>query len=218
MSGNWGLQTRLEMVDRNVNVPTWKQKLAVELKRDTRKTFILGGLLVVAGIVAGRLIVKELTPAETYAGVSAAGGGPGPSHAGLGTSVTVPAPPGRPTAGGASPASYVQQLSHNITRNIFWPNPDFFPPEPVVEPAKKVVTKVTVDARKETEAAIKAVRTQAGTLALQSTVVSDEPTAIINGRVLRVGEWINGFKVVEITSHTCALEKKGVKVILAMKV
>jgi len=94
------------------------------------------------------------------------------------------------------------------------PNPDFFPPEEP-PPAPKAKATPGADARKQAEA--KAVAAQARALTLQSTVVSATPTAIINGRVLRAGEWINGFQVTHITSHTCTLEKKGISVVLEMK-
>jgi hypothetical protein len=51
---------------------------------------------------------------------------------------------------------------------------------------------------------------------LQSTFIGSTPTAVVNGRVLRVGESINGFKVVEITARACVVEQGEVKVRLEM--
>lgn len=205
------------MVESNVNVPTWKQKLAVELRRDTRKTVALGLLLVVAGVAAGRLLVKELTPSDARADFAA--GDPVTEAPGTAASPSAAAPG---LIGQSEPPArrsaiwYPRHLNREIARDIFLPNPDFFPPE---EPPPAPEAKGTsgADARKQADAEAKAVAAQARALTLQSTVVSATPTAIINGRVLRAGEWINGFQVTRITSHTCTLEKKGITVVLEMK-
>ena len=60
------------------------------------------------------------------------------------------------------------------------------------------------------------IRAQARSLTLQSTMLSENPVAIINGQVLRVGEWINGFEVTEITAHACKVSKTDVTVLLKM--
>ncbi len=63
----------------------------------------------------------------------------------------------------------------------------------------------------------KIVLAQAQALTLQSTIVTANPTAMINDSVLRKGDWINGFQVVEITPRTCSLVKDEITVILGMK-
>jgi len=68
------------------------------------------------------------------------------------------------------------------------------------------------------EAQDRAVRAQAQALSLQSTIVGDVdvPTAIINGEVLRVGDLINGFRVVDIAARTCTVEKANLRITLEM--
>jgi hypothetical protein len=69
----------------------------------------------------------------------------------------------------------------------------------------------------EKEMERQAVLKQAKEMVLQSTMTSANPSAVINGRVLRLGEWLNGFQVVEISPRACKVEKRGVRVTLEMK-
>jgi hypothetical protein len=47
---------------------------------------------------------------------------------------------------------------------------------------------------------------------LQSTIISDDPRAVINGQFVGAGELIEGFKVVEVTAKACVLVQDGVRV------
>jgi len=63
----------------------------------------------------------------------------------------------------------------------------------------------------------KRIQAEAGQLVLQSTIVGSSPMAIINGHVVRAGKSIEGFRVLQVTSHACVVEKDGVKVTLRIK-
>ncbi len=198
----------------NLNVPNWWERLVVELKRDKKKTTILALLLVVTGVVGGRMIVKQLAPSQAGAAAVPA------------TAVAPSAVATTPhTVSGMLPEyqndssverkKYILQIDHTISRDIFVPNEEYFALEKPVSKSKVVLPDAPKTDNKEAER--QAIRAQAQTLTLQCTIDGVTPTAIINGSVVRAGEWINGFKVVKVTSRECTLEKKGVTVILGMK-
>ena len=53
-------------------------------------------------------------------------------------------------------------------------------------------------------------------LRLETTVMGTNPTAMINGRVLRVGDSINGFTVTAIAPQACKVCRDGAEFVLAM--
>lgn len=183
----------------------WKQMLLAELRRDKKKTALLAVLAMVAVIVVGRSLVGKSVPASAH-------GAPDP--------VTLTSPvysseiQAVPVAATAAPKPVKLNLKSDITRDLFTADMDYFPPEPVVQAVPKPAT-MPVD---EGEVHANAIRAQATrSLLLQSTVCGVDSVAIINGLVLRLGDWITGFKVVEITSRTCTIEKDGVRVTLEMQ-
>ena len=99
-----------------------------------------------------------------------------------------------------------------VDRDMFTPDPVYFPPKQKPRPVA-VATPVDEEAARR-EAERKAVQAQARALTLQSTMVGS--AAIINGQVLRVGDWINGFQVVEIAVRSCTVEKSSMRVTLEM--
>lgn len=201
----------------NRNVPDWKQKLSVELRRDKKKTAILTVLLIVAVVVGVRTVSGSLSPSSAEASTSVAGVPEGQP------SVSAPVSPVVSRA--AAPADAVldetwtkgarknAQRTRKFTRDVFAIKLDYFPPA-MEEAATQPASAPACDSSRDDE--IKEVRALAKSLSLQSTVISARPTAVINGSVLRVGEWISGFELVEITARTCVVAQKGVKVQLFM--
>lgn len=49
---------------------------------------------------------------------------------------------------------------------------------------------------------------------LKGTVQGERAVAMVNGRLWRVGQTIDGFRIVEITKRTIAVEKSGVRVVI----
>jgi len=196
------------MIGPEMNVRDWKRRLTAELKRDKKKTAVLALLVtVVAGIVGVRVLFNRPSPAKAggAAAVTAK------RAKALNDSGTVPQPQVIRTGRKFRPGRFVRSTK----RDMFALNPDFFPPQSSSTEAKLLTTTAPGQTDRETERRL--IQAHAQALVLQSTVVSADPTAIINGRVLQVGDWISGFKVIEITSHTCTIEKNNVKVILEMK-
>ncbi|MEM9420230.1 MAG: hypothetical protein AAGA25_14420 [Planctomycetota bacterium] len=66
------------------------------------------------------------------------------------------------------------------------------------------------------EAKRMAVVEAAAELQLQSVTLGDVPAAFINGRLIRIGESINGFELLTCDERSAVLEKQGIRVRLGM--
>ena len=205
----------------------WARRLKVELQRDKKKTIILLVLLLLGGILGGRMLMTDTLPDKARADDPL-----------LARPVEEdsqrawrPAPPG--PAAQARREKYLAQMDRNITRDLFRPNLEFYPAQHGGTDARlAVVSKRRAsgwfghsfqwgndgqDARRDQTARIALVRARAQALSLQSTMLGPSPSALINGQVLREGEWISGFRVKEIASDSCVVSQKGVDVLLRMK-
>lgn len=191
----------------------WRGRLAGELRRNAKKTVVLAVLLAVLGFVTGREMLRSAGPQDARAAGSGAA-----SPARMGSRPVAKIATSRPEEAGRPDRRRREDAEAGtpITdRDLFTPNPVHFPPQerrprpaPVATPMEDTVEKA--------EALRRAVQAQAQALALQSTVIGESPTAIINGQLLRAGDSINGFRVVEITARSCAVEKEGMRITLDM--
>ena len=201
----------------------WRARCKAELSRDKKKTATLTILLVVAGAVGGRLIVAKGLPQSAQAVAPAGMSALIPPADGL-----APAP--SPDAAHMRWEQYVAKMDRAITRDLFRPNADFFPPQ---EPQAATVVGRETEAgwfaqvgqwvaqsqagNEDDTLRLSALRAQASILSLQSTMLGNSPTALINGKVLRVGDWISDFRLKKITSTSVIVSKDGVDIELQMK-
>ena len=190
-----------------VKATDWKQRLVQALGRDKKKTAVLAALAAVAIVLVGRLVIPRSAPSRAGAAIASAVCEPAP-----GTSAGAK---GGAAAAAPSDKRAIVRAGRTIKRDIFVPDADFYPPEEAKDKSAVVVTAPST--QPDAQAEMEAVRNQARSLALQSTIVSDAPTAIVNNHVLRLGDGFNGFQVVGIGSTSCTLEKSGVRVVLEMK-
>lgn len=194
----------------------WSARLKAELLRDKKKTGLLLGLVLVAGIVGGKALLGGKTPAAAQARNS-------PVTAGTAGGGTVQPSLDR-AAADQRRAQYLANLDRRIGRDIFRMSSDYFPLEgQVPAPAPAVaepdfldhLTQLAQgdgsDSKKEA-----LIRAQAQSLALQSTMLGSSPSALINGRVLHVGDVISGFALTQIDTQTVTLTREGVTVTLQM--
>lgn len=199
---------------RREDILDWVHRLKAELRRDRRKAFLLALLALVACGMGLRLLSRGKTPASAKASATA-----------LAAPIRQAAP--APVARDAG-QDFLQELRRDKTklaRDLFAPNPEFFPrpkPKPKakvkIEPAGQAAPKPTPAARQvDPTLQRRAIEAQASTLHLQSTMLGTRPTAIVNNLVLRRGDWIHDFQVIAITERTCVLRKEGVSVVLEMK-
>lgn len=192
------------MTGSDSQLPSLKERLVAELKRDSKRVAVLGVLMVVLVALAGREALRQTRPSTARAAAARL------APARPAGDKTLP-PGARQTP---DTEAKVDLGLHRLTvdRDLFTPDPVYFPSRHTASAPKIKV----VDPAAKIEAAKRAVRAQAHALTLQSTVVGATPTAIVNGQVLRAGDWINGFKVVAITTRSCTMEKDGTRVTLEM--
>ena len=194
------------------NQESVRNRVLAELRRDPKKTLILGVMLGLLAIIGGWELVRRLGPSQAEAAVSStAVGTPDRNPQTPEAAAQQAGPKADALAGTGLPAPG----SRKVDRDLFTPHPVYFPPHQRAKIAPKIVP-TAADAATQREALRRAVLAQAQSLTLQSTVVGSTPTAIVNGRVLRVGDWINGFCVVRISTHRCVVKKDQIEVILEL--
>lgn len=186
----------------------WVQRLKAALARDKKKTIILTVLALVAVVMAARLLRTKGGPAtataETVAVVD--------DQAGDAEELALRGLPIHESD------EYIKRIDHTITRDLFAFNQDHFTPV-FTTPVETTDEPTAAPAETRSPPRInwqEIITRQSRDLALQSTINSDIPIVVINGRVLGFGDVIDGFKVVRIDAGQCLLEKKGIKITLKM--
>ena len=193
------------MDDLGSNLTRLADRMRAELAGNRKKLAVLAVLTV----TFCALLAYTLAGGPSSAGAAAAGPAVAEATGGL-----------QGLLGNATGTSdkWASTRRNEITRDLFAVNVDHFPPDQSVSTVTTVVKPSRQDVEKaEKRAELQLVQAQARALSLQTTVVSSDPTAILNGRVLRIGDWISGFKMVEITPRSCTLEKSGTRVVLEMQ-
>lgn len=126
-----------------------------------------------------------------------------------------------PIAHGAPLAATTPLHPANHAINVTWPNeiardpfhsnlvfpPAPPPPEPVVEAPVLPPAPPPVD--------IEALAKE--TIHLKGTVLGDRPLAMMNGRVYRVGEVVEGFEIVKIGINQITIERDGLRLIVQVQ-
>ncbi|MHC4717051.1 MAG: hypothetical protein ACYS5V_08790 [Planctomycetota bacterium] len=208
----------------------WMHRLIRDLQRDRKKAVILGALSLVAVVLIARALLKA-PPKPARAAVPA----PAEPAANHGAAETISPLAGwlrtEPQDGRARREEYLARMDRRIARDLFKPNLTYFPTASggdgvaVIRAStgpgwfgriRELVAQRnrTLNAQRTRESNIRA---EARSLSLTSTVMGMSPMAVINGRVLRVGQTIIGFRLVSVSSRKCALMKDGVTVELYMK-
>ncbi len=199
------------MVEPAGNISNWQQRLIAELKRDKKKAVIMGVLLAIGLIVVGKQMIKGMGPSRATAV-------PAPSTAQL----PQHSPRDQTTSPSISPEQLGQpdevrslvKLDRTIERDIFGVQLDMFPLKDS-EALKNRGENTSTES--SGQRMIRNVITEAQTLMLQSTIVCDDSTAVINEEVLRIGQSVGGFTVVKIRARSCDVVKNDVLVTLTMK-
>ena len=190
----------------------WVQRLKTELGRDKKKTIMLTLLALVAVVMAARFLRPKGGPATARAETAAI----------VDSQVRDAKELVRSVARGLrihESDEYIKHIDHAITRDLFAFNQDHFTPlftAPVETPDEDTPAPVVETIRPPEIDWQEIITRQSRALALQSTINSDIPIVVINGRVLGLGDVIDGFKVVRIDAGQCLLEKKGIKITLKM--
>lgn len=190
--------------------PDWHTRMVLELRRDKKKTVILGALVLVGAVLAGQIIVSQSGPSKT----SAAQQVTATAKVAV-TPLTRSGGIGGLPPGASARDKYVAKITPGITRDLFRIRAGLFPLSvPVRAPVIiKVATTQPAKINKGAERKRKIknlaalVRIQARSLDLRSTILGSCPMAIINGKLLRINDRIEQFRLIAITSRTCEVEK-----------
>ena len=178
------------MNDSKTKTQGFKDRLLNEMRRDPKKASILGALALVLLIIGGREVSKVVGLPKTGSAATAdVSGQPG------GTSLRKPVVTPGDGGGLSDESDRPDRLAEDmpalpVDRDIFTPKEVYFPIEHTKKPTQAVSATV-VDPNARKEAVRREVQAQAQSLSLQSTVVGSVSTAIVTGRVLHVGDWIN---------------------------
>jgi len=200
------------MGDLKTDLSTAFEHAADELRHNRKKAVVLGVLALVACVLAIRLLFRQSSPADAGAAAPPAAA---PADGRL--SAEPPAPEDYQAGGDEEADGQDRPIRRAILRDLFAPNTDFFPPiRKKSRPRGAIASAQTRPVTSQEELRRQIILGQANGLALQCTMISSSPTAVINGRVLQIGGRINGFEVVDVTPHGCTVRKDGVSVVLKM--
>jgi len=163
-------------------------------KPSRQKRVMLGGLSVVAAAVGIRLLSSgpESAPAATVTSSSATNLDPTPSQPVKGAMTVV-----WPT---------------DMARDPFHSDRVFPPAAPSPEPKQQEVPSVVAPSGLSVDyAAI--VRDK---MNLKGTILGERPIAMMNGRVYRIGEVLEGFTIVEIEKNQITVEREGTRFVVTV--
>jgi hypothetical protein len=154
-------------------------------KRSARAGVIAAGLLILLGGLSAKKFLR--TPAE-----SAAADG------------ILPAPSAEGPAGTQGQFRVEVDWNATLSRDPFWSTAVFPPKAPVIPDPE-------VPQGDKAEELAQAVRK---TIKLNGTFLGSHPIAIMNGKMFRTGDQVEGLLLRHIGSREVVLEKDGVKVVL----
>jgi hypothetical protein len=199
------------MAEQKSTTSSWQGRLAQELGRDKKKTAILTVLIFVGLFVVGKTVLRK-SSAKT---------------SDTSDLVVVSEDNGIPETPLAYSRDQQERLDWNREVTPIEDPSDLFafrdeyyesllPPEdPMALPGEDDPAPVSV-AVEPSQTREQAIQQMAANLELQSVISSGNPVAVINGSVVAVGEFIDGFEVVDIGISSCTVRREGVDVQIAM--
>ncbi len=196
--------------------PSWHTKLARRVKAEPMKAVVLGVLIIVMVALWGRMMSKDgegAVPASASASVDA----PPP--------VAIPQTAAQIQTARNGSDSFREWLSGRlptVSRNLFAIQWDYFPQ--IASRTKGAASEnfwdqlaKSINSRADEETRRKAIMVgnlcQEATqhVRLESTMVSPEnPKAMINGKLVKVGDVVEGFRLVRIEARRIFVEREGI--------
>lgn len=201
------------------------REMWVVITEDRQKAAVLGVLLLVLAGLVVKYLFAGVGPRGTQAAVDKS---TSPSSA---TDVGQSAITRTMAALGAGQSTRVISLAPTprLSRNLFALDASFFPPPAQMEPAKgpqRSTHEPVIEATPENADVLRAreaarIQDEAKSLRLRSIVLGQAPNAVIEvgrgeRRVVRVGQDINGFRLVSVEPGSVLLEKETVRVRLSL--
>lgn len=203
------------------------------LRRDPKKATVLGILVLVLFITAGRAVLKQsprqasATPAATAASQSSSRTAPGRA---------TPATP-RSDLSLAPVQAWIGQPAGSPSRNPFAVRQDRYrradasrstassSPAPWLFDSLEKLASRAADDRKRQAILLENLQREAARLRLQSTVMGAQPKALIDGRLVREGDVVASgsgssqavFRVLRIEARRVILECQGIRLEITMQ-
>lgn len=183
---------------------TPKDRMIAALKRDPRKTTLMVGLLAVMVMMLVHL--GSNGPASATA-----------SFIRRQVSAMSDQPVEAPRAMVSSPVlTWLSQPRREVERNLFAVRTEFYAKataetsgaDSSEDPAKS--GDQATDQNREKQILMENLQTQAGKLKLQTTMMGRNPSALVNGELVKQGDTIGGFKVVKIEPRRITIEQENV--------
>ncbi len=208
----------------------WWATLRAHLAADQRKTIALAVLSVIMVVVWVRLIFKSDTSIAAASQMEIV-----PELVAMNRE----APSAVQTSGAAPVADMSQEkqrvpltpvdvstVSREFARDLFAADWETFPHALATQPSdgdasrpRSLVGRIREAARAESarqRRRAENVRREAAGLVVQSTVIGQEPSAMVSGKLVHVGDRLGDLDVVEIRAGQVVVRKDGVRVILSM--
>ncbi len=187
---------------------SWPEKIGDALRGDPKRTALMSGLAVVMIVLWGRLLLS----------------GPASATASL-IRRSVVAITESPQQTSAAPSSnptldWLAQPKAAVDRNLFAIHLDYY-----AKATGRTGSKAGSDDSgsstfnsngQANQILLENLQTQAARLKLQSTLLGNTPTALVNGQLVKAGDCIDGFTVVQIESRKIVVQQDGVTLDIAM--
>jgi len=207
--------------------PSWKDKATAAIQKDPKKACVLAVLALVLAIVGGRQVIGKGAPASASAGTIA-------------KRPKVDNPFEFKSSGKKDTSVAMQRwlttAPPKIERNLFAIRLEYYPTLSVKvlgksaksagsSPEDDKSASQEADELKEWHSRSEATQLAAQQLRLQTTVMSATPRVLINGQMLKEGEFVASgtgdhaaeFRVVKIEPRRVIVEREGIKLEILMK-
>ncbi len=200
----------------------WSEKIVKPFRASPQKSAILGGLGVLLVVMWVRLLAGNHGPAPAQAA-------PAPQ---FDVSTIGDDSSGADERHAASQApsflQWTRQPIAPVQRNLFAIPFDYYPRD-----GSGVASELSdgsgfwdqlaksmsaqADQQEQRQILIENVRIKAASLVLQSTIMGNEPTAMVGGTMVREGGEVDGFRVLKIEARRITVEREGVQLEILMK-
>ena len=197
----------------------WSEKVWGAFRASPGRSSTIGGLVLILVAAWARLLVMGHAPSAAHGAIaSVAPGMPGP----------IEPPAQRRSAEAASLLQqWVRQPVGPLSRNPFAIPFDCYPRDGSKTAAQSAdgngywdLLRKSMSSRadqlEQRQILVDNIRIAAEALKLESTIVGATPGAIVNGRMVREGSNIDGFRVLKIGARQMVVEREGVKLAVTM--
>jgi len=210
-------------------IRTFADTLVRQAKADPKKAPALAVLVTVMAVMWYRVMTGGGGPSSASAYQVPGGFGASTAYAAGPGGTPTSADAARSTRSAAATAALQEWALRRpiapLSRNVFVVNYDLFPTDGARAPelplrvdrgdgfwdqlAKSMAIKA--DQMKEHRARVEQIRAEAARLKVQSTLMGASPKALVNGRLVGVGDVVASFRVTRIEARRIVVEREGIK-------